>query len=90
MAISPMAAARRICELPTAALEIFQAGHGTYVNVAALAAVPADGLAALHGVGYLTTTSERLADQLTYLREANRHIDGLHPSHPLAAMAIPV
>lgn len=80
----------RIGELPTASLEIFQAGHGTYVNVADLAAVPADGLAALHGVGYLTTTSERLADQLTYLRAANAHIDGLHPNHSLAAMAIPV
>ena len=80
----------RVCELPTGSLEVFQAGHGTYVNVAALAAVPADGLAALHGVGYLTTTSERLADQLTFLQAANAHIDGLHPNHPLAAMAIPV
>jgi hypothetical protein len=80
----------RICELPTASLEVFQAGHGTYVNVAALAAVPADGLAGLHGVGWLTTTSERLADQVTYLHAANAHIDGLHPNHPLAAMAIPV
>jgi len=80
----------RICELPTEALEAFQAGHGTYVNVAALAAVPADGLAALHGVGWLTTTSQRLTDQLTYLRAANAHLDGLHPNHTLAAMAIPV
>ena len=84
----------RICELPTASLEVFQAGHGTYVNVATLAAVPADGLAALHGAnpsdGYLTTTSERLADQLTFLQAANAHIDGLHPNHQLAAMAIPV
>jgi hypothetical protein len=84
----------RICELPTASLEVFQAGHGTYVNVASLAAVPADGLVALHGSssdgGYLATTSERLADQLTYLRATNAHIDGLHPRHPLAAMAIPV
>lgn len=80
----------RICELPTALLEVFQAGHGTYVNVATLAGVPADGLAALYGVGYLATTSERLTDQLSYLRAANAHIDGLHPNHPLAAMAIPV
>ncbi|GAA0911509.1 hypothetical protein [Virgisporangium aurantiacum] len=84
----------RICELPTGSLEIFQAGPGTYVSVAALAAVPADGLAALHGShtgdGYLTTASERLADQLTYLQAANAHIDGLHPNQPLAAMAIPV
>jgi hypothetical protein len=80
----------RICELPTASLEALQAGYGTYVNVAALAAVPADALAALHGVGWLTTINERLADQLTYLRAANAHIDGLHPNHQLAAMAIPV
>jgi hypothetical protein len=40
-------------------------------------------------VGWLTTTSERLADQLTYLRAANSHLDGLHPNHALAAMAIP-
>jgi hypothetical protein len=80
----------RICELPTASLEAFQAGYSTYVNVAALAAVPADALAALHGVGWLTTTSERLADQLAYLRAANAHIDGLRPNHALAAMAIPV
>jgi hypothetical protein len=30
----------RVCELPTAALEAFQAGHGTYVNLAWLAAFP--------------------------------------------------
>ena len=33
--------------------------------------------------------SERLADQLTYLRRANAHLDGLHPTHALTAMAIP-
>lgn len=79
----------RVCELPTVSLEAFQAGYGTYVNLAALAAVPADGLAALHGVGWLTTTSERLADQLAYLRAANAHLDGLDADHAVAAMAIP-
>lgn len=80
----------RVCDLPTAALEAFQAGHGTYVNLAALAAVPADGLAATYGHGWLTATSEQLADQLSYLRSANAHLDALHPTLQLAAMAIPI
>jgi hypothetical protein len=80
----------RVCDLPTAALEAFQAGYGAYVNLAWLAAVPADGLAPAYGGGWLTARSERLADQLTYLRAANAHVDGLNPNLQLAAMAIPV
>jgi hypothetical protein len=76
-------------ELPTAALEAFQAGYGTYVNLAWLAAVPADGLAPAHGEhgGWLTARSERLADQLAYLSAANAHLAGLHPSVQLVAAA---
>ena len=55
----------RVCDLPTADLEAFQAGYDTYLNLAWLAAVPADGLAPAHGDGWLTATSGRLTDQLT-------------------------
>ncbi len=79
----------RVCELPTAALEAFQAGHGTYINLAWLAAVPADGLAPSCG-GWLTPASERLTDQLAYLHAANIHIGDLNPGHQLVAMAVPV
>ena len=80
----------RVCDLPTAALEALQAGYGSYVNLAWLAAVPADALAVGHGGGWLTARSERLADQLAYLQAANAHVDGLNPNLQLAAMAIPV
>jgi len=80
----------RLVELPTAGLEAFQAGYNTFVNLAVLAVVPADGVATAHGEhgGWLTCTSERLADQLAYLDAANAHINGLHPSTQLVAMAV--
>jgi hypothetical protein len=79
-------------ELPTTALEAFQAGHGTYTNLAWLAAVPADGVAPAYGEhgGWLTARSDRLADQLGYLQAANAHLSGLHPSLHLVCMAIPI
>jgi hypothetical protein len=81
---------QKVCELPTSALEAFQAGHGTYVNLAWLAAVPADALAPAYGEhgGWLTARSERLADQLAYLTAANTHLTRLHPDVPLVAVAI--
>ncbi len=79
----------RVCDLPTADLEAFQAGWVTYINLAWLAAVPADGLAPAYGDGWLTATSGRLTDQLTYLQAANHHLAGLDPGVQLAAMAIP-
>jgi CheY-like chemotaxis protein len=77
-------------QVPTAALEAFQAGLNTYLSLAVLAVVPADGVATTHGAhgGWLTCTSERLADQLAYLQAANAHIDGLHPNLQLIAMTI--
>jgi hypothetical protein len=74
-------------KVPTATLEASQAGYNTYLSLAVLAVVPADGVATTHG-GWLTCTSERLADQLAYLGAANAHIDGLHPNLQLIAMAI--
>lgn len=77
--------------LPTADLEAFQAGYPTYTRLAWLAAVPAQGLAAdddPHG-GWLTTTSERLADQLEYLHAANGQIARLGERSQLVAMATP-
>ena len=79
----------RVGDVPTAGLEAFQAGYGTYLNLAWLAAVPADGLAPADGDGWLTAISGRLTDQLTYLQAANHHLAGLHPGVQLAAMAIP-
>jgi hypothetical protein len=81
----------RPVELPTSALEAFQSGHGTYLNLAWLAAVPADGLAPADGEhgGWLTARSERLADQLAYLSAANTYLTKLHPDVSLVAVAIP-
>ncbi|MEJ3741809.1 hypothetical protein WEI85_00705 [Actinomycetes bacterium KLBMP 9797] len=80
----------RWVELPTAMLEAFQAGYNTFVNLALLAVVPADGVATAYGEhgGWLTCTSERLADQLSYLAAANAHINGLNPNVQLVAMAV--
>jgi hypothetical protein len=77
----------RPVELPTSTVEAFQAGYPTYLNLAWLAAVPADGLAPENG-GWLTSRSERLADQLAYLTTANAHLSGLHPNVQLVAMAV--
>jgi hypothetical protein len=62
---------RRV-ELPISALEAFQAGYGAYISICALTAVPADAVAPTYGAhgGWLSPTSERLADQLAYLRAA--------------------
>jgi hypothetical protein len=78
----------RPCPLPTAHLEAFQAGYGTYVNLAWLAAVPGDGFAPQRG-GRLTTRSQRLADLLDYLRLANAHLAGLPRDTQLVAVASP-
>jgi hypothetical protein len=77
----------RPCPLPTSALEALQAGCTTYLNLAWLAAVPADGLAPEHG-GWLSTRSERLADQLAYLSTANAHLTALHQTAQLVAVAV--
>ena len=72
--------------LPTRAVEALQAGYPTYLNAAWLAAVPADVLAAVTG-GWLSTRSQRLADQLDYLATANAHLAGLSPDTRLVAVA---
>ncbi|WP_432830874.1 hypothetical protein [Dactylosporangium sp. CA-092794] len=76
------------CPLPTRHLEAFQAGYGTYVNLAWLAAVPGDGLAPEHG-GWLTARSQRLFDALDYLGIANGHLAQLPPGAHLVAVASP-
>jgi len=76
------------CPLPTTHLEAFQAGYGTYVNVAWLAAVPGDGFAPQQG-GWLTTRSQRLADLLDYLAIANGHLAQLPRGAHLVAVASP-
>lgn len=78
----------RPCPLPTAHLEAFQAGYGTYMNLAWLAAVPGDGFAPQRG-GWLTTRSQRLTDLLDYLRLANAHLAGLPRDTHLVAVASP-
>lgn len=78
--------------LPTADLEAFQAGYPTYTRLAWLAAVPAQGLAIADDTdddGWLTTASERLADQLEYLRAANGRLARLGERSQLVAMASP-
>jgi hypothetical protein len=75
-------------QLPTAELEGFQAGYGTYVDLAWLAAVPGDGYLPTPGA-LLTPRSERLADQLTYLHQANGHLAQLPRAAHLVAVASP-
>nr|BFE56374.1 hypothetical protein GCM10020063_009000 [Dactylosporangium thailandense] len=76
------------CPLPPSALEAFQAGYGTYVNLAWLAAVPGDGLA-LQAGGWLTSRSQRVADLLDYLATANAHLAQLPRDAHLVAVASP-
>jgi hypothetical protein len=75
-------------QLPTAELEAFQAGYGTYVNLAWLAAVPGDGFVPTTGE-LMTPRSQRLADQLTYLHQANAHLAQLPRDAHLVAVASP-
>ena len=75
-------------QLPTSKLEAFQAGHGTYINLAWLSAVPGDGLAPQHS-GWLTCRSERLTDVLEYLNAANAHLAQLPRDTHLVALAHP-
>jgi hypothetical protein len=72
--------------LPTAAVETFQAGYTTYLNLAWLAAVPADGFAPTTG-GWMAPARGRPADQLSYLTTANAHLAGLDPATRLVAVA---
>lgn len=76
----------RPCPLPPAHLEAFQAGYRTYLNLAWLAAVPADGVA-FGDIGWLASRSERLPDRLDYLGEANAALDGLDRDANLVAVA---
>ena len=73
-------------------LEAFQTGHATYTRLAWLAAVPAHGLAIADdtGDGWLTTRTERLADQLEYLHAANAALARLGERAQLVAMAATV
>jgi len=72
--------------LPTAAVEAFQAGYTTYLNLAWLAAVPADGFAPVTG-GWLCPASQRLRHRLDYLAAANAHLNHLTPQTRLVAVA---
>jgi hypothetical protein len=80
----------RPCDLPTAALEAFQAGQHTYTLLAWLTAVPADGVAttsmSVHD-GWLTPASGRLEDQLAYLRDANAYLERMPRDTTVVAMA---
>ena len=75
-------------QLPTAELEAFQAGYGTYVNLAWLAAVPGDGYVPTPDE-LLTPRSQRLADQLAFLHQANAHLAKLPRDAHLVAVANP-
>lgn len=72
--------------LPSAAVEAFQAGFSTYLNLAWLAAVPADWFATVTGEP-LAPERRRLPDQLGYLTAANAHLAGLTPRTRLVAVA---
>lgn len=74
-------------ELPTGELEALQAGLNTYATLGQLAAVVADGVAALDG-SFFTPASTRLDDQLTYLHHANHHLAGLPAAQPIVAVAV--
>lgn len=74
--------------LPIDHLEAFQAGADAYTRLAALAAVPADAVAADDVPGrWWTPASRRLADRVAYLSVANQYLDGLHPDTQLVAVA---
>jgi hypothetical protein len=80
----------RPCDLPTSALEAFQAGQHTFATLGWLTAVPADGVATTTPSkpgGWLTPASGRLDDQLAYLTDANAYLDRLAPDTTVVAMA---
>lgn len=76
----------KIMVVPTSHLEAFQAGAHAYAHLGLLSAVPADGLLTLDG-RYLAHTSGRLADQLSYLDSAQRHLSTLGFRDHLVALA---
>jgi hypothetical protein len=76
----------RLLHLPTSHLEAFQTGPDGYANLGLLCAVPADGLVTADGA-YRCAPSDRLADQLSYLDEAQQLLAGLDPRERLVALA---
>ncbi|GIH16136.1 hypothetical protein [Rugosimonospora africana] len=73
--------------IPTDQLEALQAGLTTYVTIAQLSAVVADGMATAEG-DFFTPVSSRLDHQLTFLHHANHHLAGLPRDAPVAAIAV--
>jgi hypothetical protein len=76
----------KVTALPTSHLEAFQTGPHAYAHLGLLAAVPRDGVVTLDG-GHLACTSGRLADQLSYLASAQRHLSSLTSRDRLVALA---
>lgn len=76
----------KIMVVPTSHLEAFQTGAHAYAHLGLLSAVPADGVLTLDG-HYLAHTSGRLADQLSYLDSAQRHLSTLGSRDHLVALA---
>ncbi|MCY1144023.1 hypothetical protein OWR29_39020 [Actinoplanes sp. Pm04-4] len=73
--------------LPLSALEAFQAGWSTYLNLAWLSAVCADGLITADG-RWRTTATERLSDQVHYLNGANAYLATLTRTDHLVALSL--
>lgn len=76
----------KVTALPTDQLEAFQAGVHAYAHLGLLTAVPRDGVITLDS-NYLATSSDRLADCLSYLESAQHHLNSLSPRDHLVAVA---
>lgn len=80
-AASPAAA-----HLPVAELEMFQAGPAAYQHYRACTAICGDALLTADG-HQLAPDSDALTHRVTYLEQAVRHLDTVHPAQRLLAIA---
>jgi hypothetical protein len=75
----------KVLTVSTDDLEAFQTGLHAYAHLGLLAAVPADGIVTLDG-RHLAATSDRLADRLSYLDNAQAELTTLHVRDHLVAL----
>jgi hypothetical protein len=73
--------------LDTNEVEMFQAGPVAYSNYQFLTAVAADTILTPDGQR-ISPTSDRFADRLTYLEQANRHLDTLDDDTRIVAVLV--
>jgi len=77
----------KLTDLPTSHLEAFQSGAHSYAHLGWLSAVPGHAMVTTDG-RYLTPISDRFADVIDFLTQANHHLTNLGTSGHLVALAV--